>query len=167
MAKIIARRKTSDGHLVHLWSDGDLTWALGRAIRGVRLPRNGDLTVGWAVLGEVELYDASEVLALIKAAQRGGLPGEIRHRFDRAAGRRAAPRLDWQVLQTDRDGRPTARVARLPRIAFGPGLAIWHERGRYDVVREHPPRSDTYENTGFSFSTLEAALKAASEIRAR
>ena len=167
--RIIASRKTADDKRIYLWSDGDLTWAFGHAVSGVRLPRDGDLTVGWAVLGDVALYDAAEVPQLIKAAQKGGSPGDIRRRFERTAKRRAQPRvrLFWEVLEADRDGRPKVRVAKLPRITFGPGLAIWNERGRYDVVRENPRGSNIYENTGFSFTTLGAALEAASKIYQR
>jgi hypothetical protein len=171
MADTIASRETHDGKRIYLWSDGDLTWALGYAIRGVRLPRDGDLSVGWAVLGEVEIVDAADVPLLVKAAQKGGRPGEIRTRFHAMVQRRDEPKsapavdLHWEVIETDRDGRVRSRVAKLPRMRFGSGLAIWNERGKYEVVEEMPPRgSGTYKPIGFSFSTLAAALQAASEI---
>jgi hypothetical protein len=173
MADTIASRETHDGKRIYLWSDGDITWALGYSIRGVRLPRDGDLSVGWAVLGEVEIVDAADVPLLVKAAQKGGRPGEIRARFHAMVQRRDEPEheraptinLDWQTLETDRDGRVTLRMAKLPRMRFGSGLAIWNERGKYEVMEEVPPRgSGTYKPIGFSFSTLAAALQAASEI---
>lgn len=172
MADTIASRKTHDGKAIYLWSDGDVTWALGYSIRGVRLPRDGDLTVGWAVLGEVEIVDAADVPLLVKAAQKGGSPGEIRTRFQAMVRRRDEPErkidLSWDVLETDRDGRVMSRVAKLPRMRFGAGLAIWNERGKYEVMEEMPPRgSGTYKPIGFSFSTLAAALQAASEINIR
>ncbi len=89
---IIARRSTSDGKHVCLWSDGLLTWAMGYFIKGAARPRtesgrNEALRAGWLVLGDVELYDAAEVPTLVRAARltvKGdGLPGTMRTRFTR------------------------------------------------------------------------------------
>lgn len=165
-AKVIATRRTFDGKTLRLWSDGDLSWSF-ESIRGVRLPRNGDLTLGWAVLGEVEIVDAEDVPLLIKAAQQGGLPGEIRARFHEMKRRQEEPaaprvRLDWEVLETDRDGRVKARVARLPRMLYGSGMAIWNERGLYELMREmSPPGSETFTTTGIRSRSLNELLKTA------
>ena len=154
---VVGRRTTADGKRVSLWSDGSLPWALGYAIRGSAHPRTEGqrsraLTAGWLVLGEVCLYDASEVSGLISAARwsadRDGSPGTMRARLHRSA----APKPVWEVLQTDRDGRPTSRVWRLPRIQF-PGVAIWHERGTYEVMHEIG-HTGTFSPTGIRSKTL-------------
>jgi len=166
---IVARRSTADGKHVLLHSDGSLTWPLGYSIKGSAFPRTEAqrtlaLRAGWLVLGEVELHDADAVSSLVAAArwvaERSGLPGDVRKRL--AAER--APRPAWQVLSADRDGKATCRVWVLPRMLYPGGLAVWHERGRYDVVRlAHAPaigaRSrDAYETTGFTSTTLRGAL---------
>lgn len=164
---IIARRATADGKHVYLWSDGSLTWALGFSIRGSARPRNAAqrhraLKAGWLVLGEVCLYDANEVTRLVQAARwaadRDNLPGTMRARLSS----RKQPNPEWTVLQTDRDGRPTLRVWRLNRIQY-PGTAIWHERGRYQVMYE-VGNTGTFEPSGPSGTTLRAVLSA-SETR--
>jgi hypothetical protein len=87
---IIARRSTSDGKHVCLWSDGLLTWAFGFRIRGAARPRTEQdrgqaFMAAWLVLGDVELYDADEIPTLVKAARwaaaRDGLPETMRERF--------------------------------------------------------------------------------------
>ena len=78
---IIATRKTADDRIVHLWNDGQVTFALGVYLRGIGRSRSAsgrrlDLRAGWIVLGEVESYDAEELPALVRAAQRAvRLPG--------------------------------------------------------------------------------------------
>jgi hypothetical protein len=160
---IIARRMTADGKSVLLWSDGSLTWALGHAIRGSAHPRtteqrNAALRAGRLVLGDVCLYDASEVSALVSAARwaaaRDGLPGTMRSRL--SAMSRPKLRPQWTVLSTDARGRTTVRVWRLNRIQY-PGLAIWHERGRYSVMSEIG-RSGTFQTTGITGTTLSSVL---------
>jgi hypothetical protein len=159
---VIARRTTFDGKHVCLWSDGSLTWAFGHAIKGSAFPRTAEQTeralrAGWLVIGEVEIHNADDVSDLVAAArfvaERSGLPGDVRARL--AAMREPkGPAPVWNVLASDRDGRPTLRVWRLPRLGW-PGLAVWHERGRYEVMRALPGRgADTYEPTGFKASTM-------------
>lgn len=90
----IATRQTAQGHIVHLWPDGALTWALGAYVKGSAHPRTPKqielaLRAGWLVMGEISVYDDDEVPALIEAArwaaQRDGLPGTMRDRFHRPA----------------------------------------------------------------------------------
>lgn len=64
----IATRTTADGIFAVLWSDGMVTSALGLALRGVPMvrPRTAEafqraLRAGWAFMGRVELFDASEI----------------------------------------------------------------------------------------------------------
>ena len=184
MAEIIARRTTFDSKVVTLWSDGDLTFALGRGIPGLRFPRSAlGLRAGWLVMGEVELYDASEVAMLAKAAlesaKRGELPGELRARLrskirkERQSGEAESGKSRglglvpiWAVLETDRDGKPTLRVWKLPRLIYG-GLAVWHERGTFEIMREAPPRSGTYAPTGFKRKTLREVVALLPELRER
>ena len=184
MAEIIARRTTFDSKVVTLWSDGDLTFALGRGIPGLRFPRSAlGLRAGWLVMGEVELYDASEVAMLAKAAlesaKRGELPGELRARLrskirkERQSGKAESGKVrglglvpKWTVLEADRDGRPTLRVWKLPRLIYG-GLAVWHERGTFEIMREAPPHSGTYAPTGFKRKTLREVVALLPELRER
>ncbi len=154
---VVARRSTADGKSVLLWSDGSLTWAHGYVIKGSANPRSAAgrelaLKAGWLIAGEVCLHDADDVPDLIAAARwtaaRDGLPGTVRARL-RAMREPKGPRPVWTVLEADRDGRPTLRVWKLPRLGW-PGLAVWHERGRYEVMRALPGRGrDTYTPTGF------------------
>lgn len=156
---VIARRSTYDGKHVLLWDDGSLTWALGYSIKGSAHPRTEKqretaLRAGWLVMGEVSLYEADEVPDLIKAArwvaQRSGDPGDVRKRFHEKTSPRLIPQ--WTVLETDRDGRPTLRVWRLPRLRY-PGTAIWDERGRYEIMYEID-RSGTYRPSGLRAASL-------------
>lgn len=164
---MIARRVTADGVHVLLWDDGAITGRLGYQIDGVTLvrPRSSEararaLRAGWLLLGECELYDAGELGALYEAcrwsAERDGLPGTVRARL--ADQQRVVLRPVWTVISTDRDGRPTERVWRLPRLRW-PGLAVWdfinHGRGgRYAIMRSMVGAPDTFEDTGLRFATL-------------
>ncbi len=164
--EIIARRKTSDDKAVSLWNDGSLTWGAWNAVKGSPNARTDAqireaLKAGWLVIGEIELYDADEVPRLIevarKVSRRGGLPGDLRREF--AKSRPLRPH--WQVQEADREGRPTVRVWRLPRLSH-PGVVIWDEaRGshgkRYRVMTEIVERgrpSGTLADTGVRFKDL-------------
>jgi hypothetical protein len=172
--EVIARRKTADDKVVLLWSDGSLTWALGNVIKGSAHARTpGQVqearSAGWLVMGEVELYDADEVPRLIevarKAARRRGeaaLPGNVRGAFAKPASLKP----HWTTLETDRAGKPTIRVWRLPRLTH-PGVAIWDTsrnagRGRYEVMTEvragglgQRSGGGTYAPTGVRFHDLD------------
>jgi hypothetical protein len=82
----------------------------------------------------------------------------------------AHPALNWVVTRANRDGKPTERYARLPRL-FWPDLTVVDymsgpqhgARGRYEVLRRsHTNRytggivaaEDTWEATGFAYSNL-------------
>lgn len=167
-AHTIGRRLTADGKSVLLWSDGSLTWALGYAIKGSAFPRTADqrrraLVAGWLVIGEVCLRNADEVSDLVKAArwvaERSGLPGDVRKRFHAMhAPKGMVP--TWTVLAADRDGKPTTRVWKLPRLGGWARLAVWHERGVYEVMREERRAgvgvrtAPVLVPTGFRASTL-------------
>lgn len=149
----IAKRRTADGITVMLWSDGAVTGAFGGRFPGlpVRRPRtvegaNKARRVGRLFLGEVEIYDEAELGELYAAAERAsradGLPGTVRRLFAERRDRPAPITLAWVVTETDRDGRPTERQARLPRLRWpgyhvidfcgGPGSA----QGRYVLFHE-------------------------------
>lgn len=158
---IIARRQSADDKTVALWSDGAITGGLGIYIKGspcarTEAARVEALTAGWLVMGDVCLYDFSEVPSLIAAARKtaraGGDAGDMR----RALAARPPLRPVWSVLETDRDGNPTLRVWRLPRVSH-PGLAIWDDArgggGRYQVMTEIQ-RSGTFAPTGVRYHTL-------------
>lgn len=170
---VVARRPTADGKHVLLWDDGSLTWALGYHIRGGAHPRTlaqieAARKAGWLVVGEVCLYTAAEVPDLVKAARwvaaRSGLPGDVRKRYVEITTPKG-PRPNWIVLRTDRDGRPTVRVWRLPRLLY-PGLIVWHERGRYEVLRELHRDAGAYEATGFRATTLREILTMLPKLKA-
>ncbi len=156
----MARRLTADGVAVELWSDGPVTGRMGFALSGVPVARpsaaglSTALAAGWLLMGEVELYDAEEVGGLYEAcrwaAARGLGPGEVRAR---AAALKITP--NWEVLSADRDGRPTERVWRLPRLGRWAGLAVWDRCGasqRYEVMS--CDRDGVCMPTGFAFGRL-------------
>ena len=153
----IATRKTAEGSIVKLWSDGAITWALGRYIKGsphARTPAQitAALAAGWLVMGDVELYDDDEVSALVEAARwaasRGLDPGAMRARLSRPAVLRPV----WSVVEADRDGKARVRVWKLPRLRW-PGLAVWADGATYSIWRE-AGSSGTYRPTGIEFSNL-------------
>lgn len=161
----IARRITADGYHVLLHDQGGITGLMGFTIRGVPFacPRSPDgvalaLRAGWLFLGEVCLYELAELPALYAAARkvaaRHGLPGDLRAEMAREREPRIL--LQWQVMHADRDGRPTVRVARLPRLRW-PGTYVWHESGRYEVMRQLSASRGQADvalaTTGASFAT--------------
>lgn len=165
-SEIIARRRTADSVGVCLWSDGAISGVLGFKLPGVpmRRPRTAEardraLCAGWLLLGEVELWDLSEVPALYRAAEKAArgdrLPGTLRDLM--AQAEKPAIALSWTVTSADRNGRPTERQARLPRLRW-PGMAVidycgtvGSARGRYVLVRvEH---GDVAFDTGFAFTS--------------
>lgn len=169
--EIIARRQTSDGKSVLLWNDGTLTWGMYDSIKGSPRARTDSqireaLDAGWLVVGEIALYEADEVPRLIevarKVARRGGSTSDLRSEFAKAAPLKP----HWIVQEVDREGRPTVRVWRLPRISH-PGVVIWDEiRGshgaRYRVMTEIMERgrgSGTLADTGVRFKDLTSLSK--------
>lgn len=165
----VARRRTADGVSVLLWSDGPVTGRLGYQIEGVPMarPRSAEgrklaLRAGRLLMGEVCIHDAADLGALYEAcrwaAKRGGLPGDVRQRMRSA--RQPAIHPAWTVLSTDRDGQPTSRVWRLPRLRW-PGMAVWDNcgpnrggRGRYELTSVVQGAANTYESTGLFFGNL-------------
>jgi hypothetical protein len=167
---VIARRTTADGVSVEVWHDGAVTGRSGNALPGVPVarPRTAsglDLARRTATLfaDEVSLYDVAELPRLYacarRLAERGGSPGHVR--AVPSAEDVPALRLAWVTYQADRDDRPVVRVARLDRARW-PGLAVWHERGKYELMaltwRAAPgARSEeVLEPTGFSFGSQRA-----------
>lgn len=78
---VMATRKTADDKVVKLWSDGGVTSALGTCLPGIGTAKSAfetkkNVEAGWLAFAEVELYDFSEVSALVKAARRA-----VRNRF--------------------------------------------------------------------------------------
>lgn len=144
---VIAERETADGAGLRLWSDGALTGRGGYGFPGVPIVRprtveaaRAALAAGWLAIDEAGLYDADEMPALYAAARRlvarnpSTPPGDLR----RAMADRDAPRIPirWEVLQADSHGDTTCRVGYLPRIRWA-GVAVWQERGFYEVMHEN------------------------------
>lgn len=181
----VAWRRTADGTHVELWDSGALTGAMGLALPGVPVarPRTADATrqalaAGWLVAGELErtsappgsslcLYDAADLPSLYAVARRlvtsrglGVTPGELRAAHAEAEERAAVDRfpIRWEFVAEG------CRVGHLPRIRW-PGLAVWHDRGVYEVVaieRRAAMGGRTGEclvPTGFRFDTLRELVR--------
>jgi hypothetical protein len=164
---VIARQTTADGIAVEIWHDGAITGRSGLALPGVPVsrPRTADAFererhAASLFSGEVSIYMLAELPRLHacarRVAARGGLPGDLRAAF--AAQDAMKLRLVWAIYATDRDWTPTVRVARLDRMRW-PGLVVWHERGRYDLLSLRrgialASRSrEALETTGLSFGS--------------
>ena len=166
---VIASRRTADGTQVEVWDDGAVTGGYGMALPGVPVvrPRTDDarreaLAAAWMLAGDVALYDLAEVPALYatarKVAQAGGGVAEFHAALRDAQetpARAPALRLQWQTYETDATGRPTVRVAILDRMRW-PGLAVWHERGRYllmnvEYIANQRRSEPVLVPTGFTF----------------
>jgi hypothetical protein len=180
-AHVISRRLTADGISVELWSDGPITGRFGFALPGVPVvrPRTVEslhvaLRAGRLLTGEVCLYDVTDLGDLYDAcrwvAMRDGLPGDVRARI--AEMRR--PRLTpvWTVLSADRDGRPTLRSWRLPRLLL-PGVAVWDHvsvgasGGRYEIAHEIPGSRGSYRSSGIRFRTIAETCSHLLSLRAK
>lgn len=162
----VAQRLTADGIAVVLWCDGAVTGRMGYGLPGVTVVRPSSeaklaaaRAAGWLLMGEVALYNLSEVRALYAAcrwaAERGEGPGAVRARLEAVSRPTIAP--TWEVVRADRDGNPTERVWRLPRIRW-PGLAVFDmcsSAERYELMRV-AGNGETCFRTGFKFSTLVA-----------
>ncbi len=163
---IVARRLTFDGIGIAVLHDGAITGRFGTALEGVPVtrPRTRKATelarrTGALFAGEVEIHNYSDLGVLYQAcrwaAARDGLPGSVRTRFYQLQNPTIAP--VWTVTETDRDGNPTERVWRLPRLRW-PGIVVFDHvnhgaRGRYEVTTL-VPGTDTCATTGVSFRTL-------------
>lgn len=173
----VAWRRTADGAHVELWDDGALTGAGGLAFPGVPVarPRTDEarrqaLAAGRLVAGELArptedpsaaLYDAGELPTLYATARRlvardlGATPGGLRAAFAEAEERAALARFPvrWETIAAG------CRVGHLPRIRW-PGLAVWHERGVYEVMMVQRVAvvgvrtSEALVPTGFRFGTM-------------
>lgn len=153
---ITARRMTADGRHVETWSNGAVTGSYGYPLPGcvVVRPRTAEAiererVAASLVASEVCLYDLDEVQVLYAAARRvarsGGDLADLRAALD------AAPpiALRWSTIADDAHG--VCRVAVLDRMRW-PGLAVWHERGIYEVMTRDG--HDTLHGTGVRFRRL-------------
>lgn len=172
---VIMRRRTADGIGVLLWDDGAVTGIDHCGLRGVPVRRPRDEAAilrarraGRLFMGELCLYGAAELgelyVAATRAAELDGLPGTVRRILRERRARTVHPPLSWVVTHADRDGRPTERFARLPRLRWprmivvdycgGPGS----KHGRYvllDVVQERAGGMDLVtRETGLAFRRL-------------
>lgn len=78
---IIARKLTADNKSVLVYGDGDLTGPMGFYFRGARVQK--DVSLSLLIAGEACLFDASEMGAVIRAANKLAkkgqvLPGDLR-----------------------------------------------------------------------------------------
>lgn len=164
-AEVIARGETSDGMAVLLWSDGDLTGALGVRIKGAwrkgrsEAQRAERVRAGFVLMGELCLFDRSELPALIEAsrwaARSDGCPGQVRERAHARLARSRCPlRPSWSVLSADRDGRSRERVWKPPRLGPWAGHVVFdycNRTPRYELAIRVPGTQDTYSTTGIRF----------------
>lgn len=162
----VMRRRTADDVALVLWSNGPVTGSLGIGLPGLPFARPKSeqtlrhaLTAGRLLLESACLYDLAELGPVYAACRRtaeiDGLPGTVR-RIMRERAARGALVLSWTVMAADRDGTPTERIARLPRLRW-PGLVVvdfcggpGSARGRYQIWREV---DGTLYRTGFEFRT--------------
>lgn len=154
--EVIAKRQSADHVTIKLWSDGSVTTGMNIIIgQGARTQKalGWYLAAGWLAMGDVELYDSSEIrdllLAARWAAERGLGPDEMRTHLHQKPNLKPI----WTVLQADRDGKPTLKCWVLPRLRW-PGLAVFHERGTYQLCQEIGHKTGTYEPTEFEFANL-------------
>lgn len=164
----IARRVTADGIAVEVWSDGAVVGRWGFKLPGVPIVRPRTpaalsiaLTAAWLLAGEVEAHDLDEVGDLYgacrRAAKHGGRPGDVRAHL--ADARRPKITPVWTVVSTDRDGHPTERFWRLPRLRW-PGMVVWDHvsvgasGGRYEIMHLARGTQETCVPTGIRFATL-------------
>jgi hypothetical protein len=164
---VIANRATADGISVQIWHDGCVTGRFGRALPGVpcvrpRTPEavERERAAARLLCDDLSLYDLAELPRLYAACRRVAARGGDRKALYAvlAEGTKPSIPFSWVAYATDRDGKPTVRVARLDRIRW-PGLVVWHERGRYELMalrrgtalgaRSH----EALEATGFSFGS--------------
>lgn len=91
---VIASRNTADNYPVQLWDDGSVTYGrLSTYVRGAGVAKtaeavNLNIMAGWLVIGDVSLYDVSELSQLVRAARRvvrSGDSGKARERMRAAA----------------------------------------------------------------------------------
>jgi len=170
--EIVVFQKTADNIRVILWSDGSITSGMGFKLKGIPLVRPKTkakldlaIRVGSMLLGDLSLYDASELGAAYKAykwaTEKHKTPGEARTRFHKAAGggaKKTTFKPKWEVLRADRKGKPTERVWRLPRMRW-PGLVVWDHMGKWRGGREryelvNLDRGGIAKGTGFTFKNM-------------
>lgn len=174
----IATRRTADDRIVKLWNDGSITGALGAVIRGCARPRTAAtralaVAAGRLVLGEACVYDFSELPDLVAAARAvvarnpSALPGDLRAELRRRAQRQARPCPMWE------HPHPGARTWSFSRLSPLAGLVIWHERGRYSVLRRERRAAvgrrfdEVLIDTGVHATTVAGAYEAALELAPR
>lgn len=164
---VIANRATADGVAVQIWHDGCVTGRFGRVLPGVpcvrpRTPEavERERAASRLLSDDLSLYDLAELPRLYAACRRVAARGGDRKALYAVLAAHAKPAIpfSWVAYATDRDGKPTVRVARLDRIRW-PGLAVWHERGRYELMEIHRGTAlgarsrEALESTGFSFGS--------------
>lgn len=167
---VIMYRTTADGFHVLCWDDGAITGALGAGLTGVPVarPRTPEAidrtrTIGRLFMGEVCIHDLADLpelhRACVRAAALDRMPGTVRRIIRERRELAGLPRLVWTVQHADRDGRPTERFCRLPRLRW-PGLVVFDfcggpgsSRGRYQLWRDDK-RDGCCIPTGFSFARL-------------
>jgi hypothetical protein len=168
--QVISRGVTADGKHIILWADGSLTWALGYAIRGAWMKpkpakQEEARRAGWLLLGDAVLYDAAEIPDLVKAARwavaRDATPGAMRQRFKTLRQPKPILKPVWITTRADRNGKPTERWWRLPRLGSLSGTAVLDNcstgrRGRYEIAYlvGKNGNDETYRDSGISFATL-------------
>jgi hypothetical protein len=95
---VVKSANTADNKRVCLWSDGMVTGLFGHRLSGIPARRGKDaasvqrnLKAGRLLLGDVELYDVSEIGDLYAAAERAakldGQPGTMRRFYGARQGK--------------------------------------------------------------------------------
>lgn len=143
---VVAKRLTSDGIGVMLWSTGMVSGRF-ETLPGVpaRRPRTAEgqakaMAAGHLFMGWVELYELVELPDLYEAcervARRGGSPGDVGRELE-AMALPDEPVLFLNFVTTSGDARGqwVEQVAVLDRIRW-PGMRVLRTRAGYEVFYE-------------------------------
>lgn len=167
---VVMERRTEDGKLIELSSDGAMavTWARSYIAGPMRTAEGQEraLKVGRAILSWAETMPEDEIADLYRRGRKlDPAPDSLADLRKRLEGAAKLPLLAWRVTGADRQGRPTERHARLPRLRW-PGMWVLDtcggpgsSRGRYHllaVVGANAAGDVTLSATGLEFRTLAA-----------
>lgn len=143
---VVAKRLTSDGIGVMLWSTGMVSGRF-ETLPGLpaRRPRTAEgqakaLAAGWLFMGWVELYELVELPDLYEAcervARRGGSPGDVGRELEAMSlPKEPVLFLDFVTTYGDARGQWVEQVAVLDGFRW-PGLRVCRTRAGYQVFCE-------------------------------
>jgi hypothetical protein len=161
-------RRTEDGRLIELSSDGAMavTWARSYVAGPMRTSEGQEraLKVGRVILAWAETMPEDEIADLYRRGRKlDPAPDSLADLRKRLEGAAKLPPLAWRTTSADRQGRPTERYARLPRLRW-PGMWVLDtcggpgsSRGRYQLMAQIGAKASgdvTVKPMGLAFKTL-------------